>query len=121
MKKSRIAAILLSTVFAVGSAGMLTACEQSGPKVEVVYHLNYSDAGERKVEIPTGTTAVDWNATRDGFKIKDWYTDKECKNKYDFSEKVTKNLNLYADWTVYEGKVQLQLPRFALVVYRQRR
>ncbi len=106
MKKSRIAAILLSTVFTVGSAaGLLTACGQSGPKVEVVYHLNYNDAGERKVEIPTGTTAVDWNATRDGFKIKDWYTDKECKNEYDFSKKVNSNLNLYADWTVYEGKV----------------
>lgn len=106
MKKSRMAAILLCTVFTVGSAaGLLTACGQSDPKVEVIYHLNYNDAGERKVEIPTGTTAVDWNATRDGFKIKDWYTDKECKNEYDFSKKVTSKLNLYADWTVYEGKV----------------
>lgn len=106
MKKSKMAAILLCTVFTVGSAaGLLTACGQSDPKVEVIYHLNYNDAGERKVEIPTGTTAVDWNATRDGFKIKDWYTDKECKNEYDFSKKVTSKLNLYADWTVYEGKV----------------
>lgn len=106
MKKSRIAAIMLGSVFTVSSAaGLLAACGQSGAKVEVIYHLNYNDAGERKVEIPTGTTAVDWNATRDGFKIKDWYTDKECKNEYDFSEKVTKNLNLYAGWTVYEGKV----------------
>ena len=97
MKKSRIAAIMLGSVFTVSSAaGLLAACGQSGAKVEVIYHLNYNDAGERKVEIPTGTTAVDWNATRDGFKIKDWYTDKECKNEYDFSEKVTKNLNLYA-------------------------
>ena len=106
MKKSRIAAIMLGSVFTVSSAaGLLAACGQSGAKVEVIYHLNYNDAGERKVEIPTGTTAVDWNATRDGFKIKDWYTDKECKNEYDFSEKVTKKLNLYAGWTVYEGKV----------------
>lgn len=107
MKKQRIAAILLSTVFAVGSASVLGACSEqnSSAKVEVIYHLNYNDAGERKVEIPTGTTAVDWNATRDGFKIKDWYTDVECKNEYDFSKKVTSNLNLYADWTVYEGKV----------------
>lgn len=107
MKKLRIASILLSTVFAGGSVSVLGACsgQNSGAKVEVIYHLNYNDAGERKVEIPTGTTAVDWNATRDGFKIKDWYTDKECKNEYDFSKKVTSKLNLYADWTVYEGKV----------------
>lgn len=107
MKKIKIAAILLSTVFAVGSASaLLTACGGSNNgKVEITYHLNYNDAGERKVEIPSGSQAVDWNAPRDGFKIKDWYTDKECKNEYDFSAKVTKNLNLYAGWTVYEGKV----------------
>lgn len=108
MKKLRIAAILLSTVFVVGSASVaLSACsgQSAGAKVEVTYHLNYNDAGERTVEIPAGTTAVDWNATRDGFKIKDWYTDKDCKNAFDFSQKVTSDLNLYADWTVYEGKV----------------
>lgn len=108
MKKIRIATILFSTVFAFGSTSVLLAgCngQNSGPKVEVIYHLNYNDAGERTVEIPTGTTAVDWNATRDGFKIKDWYVDKACKIKYDFSQKVTSKLNLYADWTVYEGKV----------------
>lgn len=110
MKKCRIAAILLSTVFAVGTASaMLSACGKQGgsAKVEVVYHLNYNDAGERTVEIPTGTNAVDWNAPRDGFKIKDWYTDEACTNAYDFSQKVMSNLNLYADWTVYEGKVEV--------------
>ena len=73
MKKFRIAATLLSTVFAFGTAPvLLTACNvQNGAKVEVVYHLNYDDAGERKVNIPAGSTAVDWNATRDGFKLKD--------------------------------------------------
>lgn len=108
MKKFRIAAILLSMIFAVGSASVaLSACsgQSNSAKVEVVYHLNYDDAGERTVEIPTGTTAVDWNAPRDGFKLKDWYTDRECNNAYDFSQKVTSNLNLYAAWTVYEGKV----------------
>ncbi len=106
MKKFRIAATLLSTVFAFGTAPvLLTACNvQNGAKVEVVYHLNYDDAGERKVNIPAGSTAVDWNATRDGFKLKDWYTDKACKKEYDFSKKVNGKLNLYADWTVYEGK-----------------
>ena len=108
MKKLRIATILLSIIIAMGAASVfLSACGQvsSSAKVEVVYHLNYDGAGERKVEIPTGTTAVDWNAPRDGFKLKDWYTDADCKNVFDFSEKVTSNLNLYAAWTVYEGKV----------------
>lgn len=106
MKKLKLASIILSTVFAVGSASvLLSACDSGSAKVEVVYHLNYNDAGERTVEIPTGTTAVDWNAPRDGFKIKDWYTDEACQNEFDFSQKITSKLDLYADWTVYEGKV----------------
>lgn len=106
MKKLKIASILLSIVFAMGAASvLLSACSQQGPKVEVVYHLNYEGAGERKVEIPTGAKALDWNAPREGFKLADWYTEAECRNAYDFSREVKSNLNLYAGWNVDEGKV----------------
>ena len=37
--------------------------------------------------------------TKEGFDFEGWYTDKELKTKYDFSEKVTKNITLYAAWT----------------------
>ena len=37
--------------------------------------------------------------TKDGFDFAGWYTDKELKTKYDFSEKVTKSITLYAAWT----------------------
>ena len=37
--------------------------------------------------------------TKDGFKFGGWYTDKELKNKYDFSLKVTNSFTLYAAWT----------------------
>lgn len=36
---------------------------------------------------------------KDGFDFEGWYTDKELKTKYDFTEKVTKNFTLYAKWT----------------------
>ncbi len=36
--------------------------------------------------------------TREGFDFAGWYTDKELKNKYDFSEKVTGGMTLYAAW-----------------------
>lgn len=36
--------------------------------------------------------------TKDGYDFGGWYTDKELKNKYDFSEKVTKSFTLYAAW-----------------------
>lgn len=35
---------------------------------------------------------------KDGFVFAGWYADKELKTKYDFSEKVTKNITLYAAW-----------------------
>ena len=36
--------------------------------------------------------------TREGFDFAGWFTDKELKTKYDFSEKVTKSFTLYAAW-----------------------
>ena len=37
--------------------------------------------------------------TKEGFDFAGWYTDKELKEKYDFSAKVTKSVTLYAAWT----------------------
>lgn len=36
---------------------------------------------------------------KEGFDFAGWYTDRELKTKYDFSEKVTKSFTLYAAWT----------------------
>ncbi len=36
---------------------------------------------------------------KDGYTFGGWYTDKELKTKYDFSEKVTQSFTLYAAWT----------------------
>ena len=36
--------------------------------------------------------------TKDGFYFAGWYADKELKEKYDFSAKVTKSITLYAAW-----------------------
>ena len=36
---------------------------------------------------------------KEGYDFAGWYTDKELKEKYDFSAKVTKNITLYAAWT----------------------
>ena len=37
--------------------------------------------------------------TKDGFEFAGWYSDKDLKTKYDFSDKVTKSITLYAAWT----------------------
>ena len=36
--------------------------------------------------------------TKTGYKFDGWYTDKELTNKYDFSQRVKKNMTLYAKW-----------------------
>ncbi|MBR0403910.1 MAG: InlB B-repeat-containing protein [Eggerthellaceae bacterium] len=37
--------------------------------------------------------------TADGYTFGGWYTDKDCKNAYDFSTPVTSDVTLYAKWT----------------------
>lgn len=80
------------------------ACSNSGERVNVVYHLNYDGAEDRTVQVYTGTSALDWKAPREGFKLEGWYSDANCKNKYDFSQRIKKDINLYAAWKVYEGR-----------------
>ncbi len=45
------------------------------------------------------TVAEPKKPLRANFEFDGWYTDKELKNRYDFSEKVTKSFTLYAKWT----------------------
>lgn len=103
-KKIKIISLILCFMMAF-SVISLAACSNSGEKVSVAYHLNYDGAGVRTVEIYTGTSAVDWKASREGYKLDGWYSDSACKNKYDFSQRIKKDTNLYAAWKVYEGKV----------------
>lgn len=37
--------------------------------------------------------------TKEGFIFDGWYSDRKLKTPYDFSEKVTNNITLYAKWT----------------------
>lgn len=43
--------------------------------------------------------------TKDNFDFAGWYTDKEFKTKYDFSDKVTKSFTLYAKWTEKDNSI----------------
>lgn len=42
---------------------------------------------------------------KDGYTFTGWYTDKECKNKYDFSTAVEKDITLYAGWKAIQYTV----------------
>ena len=43
--------------------------------------------------------------TKENFDFDGWYTDKELKTKYDFSEKVTKSFTLYEKWTEKDNSI----------------
>lgn len=102
-KKIKIISLILCFMMAF-SAISFAACSNSGERVNVVYHLNYDGAEDRTVQVYTGTSALDWKAPREGFKLEGWYSDANCKNKYDFSQRIKKDTNLYAVWKVYEGR-----------------
>lgn len=102
-KKIKIISLILCFIMAF-SAVSFAACSNSGEKVNVVYHLNYEGAEDRTVQVYTGTSAMEWKAPREGFKLTGWYSDANCKNKYDFSQRIKKDTHLYAAWKVYEGR-----------------
>ena len=58
---------------------------------EAIAAQNVTSGG--KATEPTAPTAT-------GFTFGGWYTEAECTNKYNFSTAVTKNITLYAKWTV---------------------
>lgn len=102
-KKIKIISLILCVIMAF-SVISFAACSNSGEKVNVVYHLNYEGAEDRTVQVYTGTSAMEWKAPREGFKLTGWYSDANCKNKYDFSQRIKKDTHLYAAWKVYEGR-----------------
>lgn len=103
-KRNKIIYPILCVIMAF-SAISFVACSSLGEKVNVVYHLNYEGAENRTVQVYTGTSAIDWKAPRDGFKLAGWYSDADCKNIYDFSQPIKKDTDLYAAWKVYGGRV----------------
>lgn len=67
------------------------------------YTVSFDTNGGNKISSErvkrNGTLTEPTAPTKEGFDFAGWYTDKELKEKYDFSSKVTKSLTLYAAWT----------------------
>ena len=66
------------------------------------YSISFETNGGSKVEsqsvIKNNTVKEPAAPTREGFDFAGWYSDKALKEEYDFSEKVTGRLTLYAAW-----------------------
>lgn len=74
------------------------------------YTVKFETNGGSKVEsvkVDKNKTVTEPTApTKDGFEFAGWYTDKSLTTKYDFSEKVTKGITLYAAWTEKKNEVE---------------
>lgn len=104
--KTRLLALSLAIITAF-CALFTVACDETKTdgkeSYNVTYNLNYDGADSRVYPVQTGTTAPEWKATREGYRLEYWTTDQSGKEKYDFSSKVYQDLSLYAVWRVKPG------------------
>lgn len=79
----------------------------------VAFELNYDGAPEaEKITVKTGKKiTAPAEPVRDGYTFKGWFTEKECKTEFDFTDAIEKDCTLYAKWeeSVIEGNVTVTL------------
>lgn len=105
-----ISIAFLLVVVLVTSAVLMCACNNNDlPKesFNVTYNLNYDDNDTRVYPVQSGVTAPEWKPAREGYNLDFWTTDEAGTQRYDFSQKVYSDLNLYAVWKVKPGKVNV--------------
>lgn len=65
-------------------------------KVTFKYNDNATD--DLVIEVDENDTIYEILPERDGYTFDAWYTDKELTKKYDFTNKITEDITLYAKW-----------------------
>ena len=108
MKKrcKRVLSILICCVMVLAPLTIFAACGDASTAkgdYDITYELNYDGSGTRVYSVQSGAKAVDWKATRAGYLLVGWYTDKEGTQEYDFSKKVRSDITLYAIWREKPG------------------
>ena len=84
--------------FEVGSYDVtISGIDHVSYDVTFDYNLSY-DYSETQTITPTNNTLTIPTPTNTGYVFKGWYTDEECTEYYDFSERVTSDMTLYAAW-----------------------
>ena len=66
---------------------------------KVTFNYNYSASTPTTSTLKDGETlSYPQVPTRDGYVFTGWYTDADCKTRYDFTGKITGDMTLYAGW-----------------------
>lgn len=91
--KKTIAAMCCAAI-CIATVPCMTACGNGGKTLKdeytVKYDLNYDGASSRTVSYQAGLLPVDWNATRDGYELTGWFTDKACTSEYNFYKRISR-------------------------------
>ena len=73
--------------------------KQDQEQVKVTFDPQGGSPTPDSQQVEKGKVATEpTNPTKNGYTFKGWYTEKECKNKYNFSTAVEDNKTLYAGW-----------------------
>jgi len=67
--------------------------------VTVTYNYNYQGAENEVVNVIKGDLAEDKLPVRTGYSFVDWYMDSDFIRPFDFTTKITGNIELFALWT----------------------
>lgn len=106
--KKTIAAMCCAAI-CIATVPCMTACGNGGKTLKdeytVKYDLNYDGASSRTVSYQAGLLPVDWNATREGYELTGWFTDKACTSEYNFYKRIQSDVTLYASWKKQSDKV----------------
>lgn len=94
--------ILCTSVIVAGCSGDKANSQDT---FTVEYNLNYENAPKRTVRVLYGEKVKNWQATRDGYSLNNWFADEACTNAYDFNAGVKKNTVLYASWNQKQGEI----------------
>lgn len=75
------------------------------------FTVSFETNGAGKISSQTiqknNTATEPQKPTKEGYTFDGWYSDKGLTKKYDFSEKITKNITLYAKWTENEEQTPI--------------
>lgn len=70
--------------------------------LDLIYMWNYEGAPDEGIAYTTqinyGSKPRKYTATRDGYYLAGWYTDAACTQAFDFGERMTADVTLYARW-----------------------
>ena len=91
MKKTKH---LLLMLLLIVLGGILVGCDFTTYKVD----FNTNGGSTIASKSTTGVVARPSEPTKSGYTFAGWYTDPDCNNPFDFSQKISSNIILYAKW-----------------------